>query len=311
MNPTMQSTPLGFIPEPVTLPLSQVLPSRKTPQAVLASRKFKQIVASIDTVGLIEPLSVGQKMLATNAHGVGTQGVGTHLLLDGHVRLLALRQLGYEDAPCLIATDDESYTYNNRVNRISSIQEHHMLRRAVARGVTPERLAQALDVDVSLIQKKVGLLDGICPDAVQMLKDRHFSANLGAVLRKMTAYRQIECVTLMLGANNLTVAYATALLSATPSEGLVHGHKTRKLRGLSTGQMAAMAHEMGNLQERLRLVEQSYGTDMLTLVLARGYLAKLIDNPAVFRYLLQRQPEMLKMFESIVQTESLDDTSRG
>ena len=62
------------------------------------------------------------------------------------MRLLALRQLGYVDAPCLIATDDESYTYNNRINRISSIQEHHMLRRAVERGVSPERLAKALNV---------------------------------------------------------------------------------------------------------------------------------------------------------------------
>lgn len=96
------------------------------------------------------------------------------------MRLLALRQLGYTDAPCLIATDDESYTYNNRINRISSIQEHHMLRRAVERGVTPERLAKALNVDISQIHKKMSLLDGICPEAVEMLKDQHFSANLTA-----------------------------------------------------------------------------------------------------------------------------------
>ena len=57
-----------------------------------------------------------------------------------------------------MATDDESYTYNNRVNRLSSIQEHHMVRRAVERGVTPERLAKALDVDISHIIKKLNLI---------------------------------------------------------------------------------------------------------------------------------------------------------
>ena len=187
----MSKPPLGFIPEPITLALDRILPSRKTPEGLHTSRKFKQIVASMEAVGLIEPLSVGKADKTT----------GKHILLDGHMRLLALRQLGYVDAPCLIATDDESYTYNNRINRISSIQEHHMLRRAVERGVTPERLAKALNVDVSLIHKKVGLLDGICPEAVEMLKDQHFAANLGSVLRKMKPTRQVECVELMLTAN--------------------------------------------------------------------------------------------------------------
>ena len=292
----MSRPPLGFIPDPLTLPLDRILPSRKTPEGLHTSRKFKQIVASMEAVGLIEPLSVGKADKVT----------GQHILLDGHMRLLALRQLGYADAPCLIATDDESYTYNNRINRISSIQEHHMLRRAVERGVTPERLAKALNVDVSHIHKKVNLLDGICPEAVEMLKDLHFAANLGSVLRKMKPTRQVECIELMLTANNMTVAYAEALLAATPPPLLVGEIKPRKLRGVTADQMAKMEREMGNLQGQLKLVEKSYGQDVLLLVLARGYLAKLIDNKAVFRFLSQRQPDVLAEFESIVQTVTLD-----
>ena len=163
----MSSLPLGFIPEPITVPLDRILPSRKWPEGILTSRKFKQIVASIEAVGLIEPLSVGR----------ADQHTGQHTLLDGHLRLLALQRLGIAEAPCLVATDDESYTYNNRINRISSIQEHQMLRHAVERGVTAERLAKALNVDVSLIHKKVSLLDGICSEAIEMLKDQHFSGS--------------------------------------------------------------------------------------------------------------------------------------
>jgi len=292
----MSRPPLGFIPDPLTLPLDRILPSRKTPEGLHTSRKFKQIMASMEAVGLIEPLSVGKADKAT----------GQHILLDGHMRLLALRELGYADAPCLIATDDESYTYNNCINRISSIQEHHMLRRAVERGVTPERLAKALNVDVSHIHKKVNLLDGICPEAVEMLKDLHFAANLGSVLRKMKPTRQVECIELMLTANNMTVAYAEALLAATPPPLLVGETKPRKLRGVTADQMAKMEREMGNLQGQLKLVEKSYGQDVLLLVLARGYLAKLIDNKAVFRFLSQRQPDVLAEFENIVQTVTLD-----
>ena len=185
----MNQPALGFIPEPITLPLDRILPSRRLPEGVLTSRKFKQIVSSIEAIGLIEPLSVGK----------ADKNTGQHILLDGHIRLMALQRLGFTDAPCLIATDDESYTYNNRINRISTIQEHFMICRTVERGVSPERLAKALDVDISYIHKKVGLLVGVCAEAAEMLKDQHFSPNLSGVLRKLKPTRQIQCVELMLG----------------------------------------------------------------------------------------------------------------
>ena len=182
----MNLPPLGFIPDPVNLALDRILPSRRPPEGVLASRKFNQIVASLNAVGLIEPLSVTKSDKTT----------GLHLLLDGHMRWLALKQIGFADAPCLIATDDESYTYNNRINRLSSIQEHFMLRRAIERGVSPERLAKALSVDVSHIMKKMNLLEGICAEAAALLEDRQFSAEMARVIRKMKPTRQIECVEL-------------------------------------------------------------------------------------------------------------------
>ena len=292
----MSQPPLGFIPEPITLALDRILPSRKPPEGLHTSRKFKQIVASMEAVGMIEPLSVGKADKKT----------GQHILLDGHMRLLALRQLGYADAPCLIATDDESYTYNNRINRIASIQEHQMLRRAVERGMKPERLAKALSVDVSLIHKKVSLLDGICPEAIEMLKDQHFSAGLGSVLRRMKPTRQVECVELMLTANNMTVAYAEALFAATPQHLQVVEKRARKPLGVTAEQMVKMEREMGSLQGQLKVVEKSCGQDVLLLVLARGYLGKLIDNKAVYRFLKQRQIDVLAEFESIIQTVVLD-----
>jgi hypothetical protein len=54
-----------------------------------------------------------------------------------------------------VATDDERYTYNNRLNRLSTIQERYMIRRVVERGVSPERLAKALAADVSQIIKNI------------------------------------------------------------------------------------------------------------------------------------------------------------
>lgn len=291
----MTKSTLGFIPDPLLLPLSAILPSRKTPEGLSSSRKFKQITTSIASIGLIEPLSVGKPDRA-----------GQYVLLDGHTRLVALKQLGFDKAPCLVATDDESYTYNNRINRLSSIQEHVMIRRAVDRGVTPERLAKDLDVDVSHILKKLNLLDGICPEAAELLRDLTFSPNLGAVLRKMKPTRQVECVELMVSTNNITVSYAQALVAATASNLLVGETKPRKIAGVNADQMAKMEREMGNLHEQFKLAEQSYGQDILNLVLAKGYLAKLMANEAVLRHLTKKHPDLLHEFDSIVRMVALD-----
>lgn len=292
----MTKVPLGFIPNTLLVPLDQILPSRKTPTGLITSVKFKQIRSSIDDVGLIEPLSVTAANKTT----------GQHLLLDGHVRLIALTELGFTEAPCLVATDDEAYTYNSRINRLSTIQEHFMIRRAIERGLSMERLAKALSVDVSHILKKMTLLDGICPEAADLLKDRQFSAEISRVIRKMKPTRQVECVELMVSANNITVAYAEALLVATPTEMLVDGKKPQKLTGVTQEQMSRMEREMANLQGQYKLVEQTYAEDVLNLVLARGYLAKLLDNKSVVRYIKQRRPEVLEQFEVIVETTSLD-----
>lgn len=292
----MSKVALGFVPEPKAIPADKILPSRKTPVGLAISRKFKQILTSIAEIGLIEPLTVSP--ISGDA--------GTYTLLDGHMRLLALRELGIAEITCLEAVDDESYTYNNRVNRLSSIQEHHMIRRAIDRGVSADRLARVLNLDVSQIRKRSQLLDGICPEAQGLLEDRQFSTELSRVIRKMKPTRQVECLELMLSANNLSVPYAEALLAATPVEMLVDGKKPRKLSGVTKEQMARMEREMGSLQNQYRLVEQTYGQDVLTLVIVRGYLVKLLANESIARLIRAQAPEIFEQFEAIVATVSIE-----
>lgn len=276
------------------LPLQRLLPSRKEPQAVRSSKKFQQLKTSIEAVGLIEPLSVASPDKA-----------GMHVLLDGHLRLIVAQMLQWQEIPVLVAADDEGYTYNSRVNRLSTIQETHMLRRAVERGVSQERLAQALSVDVSHIKKKVTLLDGLCAEVIEMMRDVVFTPAVGLALKKMKPNRQIECVELMLSANNFTHSYANALLVATPAAMLVDDQKTIKRIGVGKDQMQKMENEMSSLQRQYKLVEQTYGQDVLNLVLAKGYLNRLLANPAVSRYLQRHHPELVDEFRSIAQLEAL------
>ena len=288
----MKDLPAGFRTTPLDLALDRLLPSRPMPKDIERSRKYRQIRASIREVGLIEPLSVA----AADAKS------GLHIVLDGHMRLQAIRELGQTSAACLVATDDEGFTYNKRVNRLATVQEHYMILRALERGVAEERLAKALDLNVISIRRKRGLLEGICPEVVEMLKDQHFPEDIMRHLRKMRPARQIECAELMMSVNNFSAYYAAALLAATPAAQLVEPERVKKFRGLSAEQMTRMEHEMSLVQSRFKAIEQSYGSDVLNMVLARGYVMKLLANKAVTRFLEQNYADFLQEFRAIAAT---------
>lgn len=292
----MTATTIGFLPKPLMIEVSNILPSVKLVQRLTTSRKFRQIKDSIDEIGLIEPLVV--TALDKKMH--------QHLILDGHLRFMAMKELGLTEIPCLVSTDDESFTYNNHLNRLSTIQEHVMIRRAMDRGISAVKLAKGLCIDISFLQKKRNLLEGICDEVVGILKDRHFSTEVMVILRRMKPTRQVECAELMVAANAVTGTYARAMLAGTPPEMLVVGKKASPVAAMSREQLARMENEMSNLLGQYKLAEQSHSEDMLNLMLARGYIVKLIDNARVLRYLQAHYPEILEEFGKIVEVTTVD-----
>lgn len=297
MEMTFLNVLVGFDLNPRVIALDVLMPSKKIPDGAMSSRKYQQIKASIQEVGLIEPLSVIRPDIFKEEY----------LLLDGHMRVLVLKELGETTAPCLIAKDDETYTYNNRINRLSTIQEHYMLRRAIDRGVSRERLARAFNLDISSIDKRIKLLEGVTAGAVVLLRDQQFNPEVARVLRKMRPERQVEAVELMIAANSITVTYAEALLNATPPEQLADGRRAPRGKSVvSPEHMAKLEREMDKVQGQYQQAEQTYGVDLLHLVVAKGYLAKLLNNDAVRRYLNHNQAELLQEFQGLVDTEELD-----
>jgi hypothetical protein len=230
---------------------------------------------------------------------------GRYLLLDGHLRVEVLKDMGQTEVSCLISTDDEGFTYNKRVNRLAIIQEHKMILKAIERGVPEARIASALNVDVNTLRHKIRLLDGICPEAAELLKDKHVASNTFWSLRRMAPLRQIEAAELMIAMNKYTASYARALLVATSQSQLVNSRKPKIIKGLSDEQMSLMERESANLEREFKIAEQSYGTDHLDLVLAKGYLAKLLRNARVVRYLAQHYQEFLGEFQKVADIENL------
>jgi len=226
-------------------------------------------------------------------------------LLDGHLRLVALKELGETSADCLIATDDESFTYNARISRLPPTQEHKMIMKAVRNGVRPERIAAALNMPVRVVQASMRLLDGIHEEAADLLKDKNISAKAIRLLRRVTGLRQIEIAELMVSANNFAIGYAEALVLGTPKDQLANPDEPKKREGMSPEDIPRMEQEMESLEHDLKAVEETYGENMLNLTLARGYIKKLLDNAKVVRFLNTNHSDILSEFESITAAESL------
>ena len=78
----------------------------------------------------------------------------------------------------------------------------------------------------------------------------------------------------------------------------------RAAEGLTDEQAALMEREASNLEREFKIAEQSYGTDYLDLVLAKGYLAKLLRNTRVVRFLNNHYQEILSESRKLADVES-------
>lgn len=286
---------VGFNDKTIDLSLDQIIQLKIIAPGIRTSPKFQQILASIREVGIIEP-----PVVSSTSHDEGK-----FILLDGHQRIEALKELGETKVTCLVSTDDETFTYNKHINRLSTVQEHRMIVKAVERGVPEEKIAQALNVNVASIVHKKNLLDGICEEAAELLKDKIVAGGVFSILRKMVPFRQIECATLMNDSNVYSVPYASALLAATPKSKLTNPEKPKKIKGLDEEQMGRMESEMASLEREFRLIEDTYSQDVMNLTLAKGYLGTLLENSKIVRYLAQNHPEILSQFQKISEMTSL------
>ena len=139
---TMTTVKQAFGKVVVSLPIDAVIPQRQISAQCRSLPTYKRIACSIGEIGLVEPIAVYPR--APN----------DYLLLDGHIRLDVLKVNGANEIPAILATDDEAYTYNKRVNSVPPLMEHYMILKALSNGVDEKKLATALNVDIVTLQKK-------------------------------------------------------------------------------------------------------------------------------------------------------------
>jgi hypothetical protein len=252
------------------------------------------LVASVREVGIIEPLSVYP------------QNGGRFMILDGHSRLEALRDLGILEAPCLVASQDEGYTYNKKVNRISPIQANRMIMKALDAGVPEDRIAKALNISIQTVRNHRQFLQAVCIEAVTILQDKPVAHETIGILKKVKPIRQIEMAEMMASSGTYTAGYARALLMTTKKEQLVKPDPPKGQARIKSEDLARIEHEMRVQEKDYRMLDESYNQDIMNLTIARGYLRLLLDNSRVVKFLAKHHHELLHEFQRIVDAKSLE-----
>lgn len=287
---------LGFEKKTRTIPIESIIPTKILKPEIKLTSKYRQIVSSIEVVGVIEmPVVVANR-----------DKPDTYFLLDGLLRIEALKEQGKTEVECLVSTDDEAYTYNKQLNRLAAIQEHRMIVHAIERGASEELIAKALNVNPSSIRQRSHLLDGICEEASSLLEDKHCPLVIFELLKQMKPMRQIEAAELMVGQGNYTAGFARAILAATLEDHLVVSpRKAQNVGEITREQIARLERELSAIQQRTRCVEESYSADNLTLTVTKTYLAKLLSRPQIARWLNEKRPDYLAEFQSIADLSSI------
>jgi hypothetical protein len=278
---TSKQVQIGFEKSECILPIKSIVPQRAVSADYRRSPTYRQIATSIEAVGIIEALVVYP------------QKGGEYLLLDGHTRLDVLKAQGAQEVRCIFSTDDEAYTYNKRVNHIPPVMQHFMILRAIENGVGEKRIAEALGVDIESIRKKRDLLNGICPEAVQLLRHQQVAIEVFSILRKMKPVRQVEAAELMIAGVTFSTRFAKSLLAVTKPEMLVQPIRRPKIAATSTAAQQMLSRETEQLIRDLKEIEVSYGADVLVFTVCCGYLKRMLANPRIERHLARSRPDLL------------------
>lgn len=173
----------------------------------------------------------------------------------------------------------------------------------VKKGLEPARSAHVLGVNVDRIHERQHLLDGIAPEAIELLKVQMVSKSVFRVRRKMKPLRQIETVEMMISANCFTQNYAQMVLAATRPE-MLNTKKSKVTNASNAEDIARMEREMEKLYQDYKVIEDTLGETMLVLVVAKGYVPNVGQRS--HRWIHGLYPELLEELVSIMEAFSSD-----
>lgn len=284
-----------FNEKTVSFRLSDLIYTKKLPTNYKSSQKYIQIKSTISALGLVEPILI---------YIDGADG--TAKILDGHLRVEALKDIGEERVACLVSTVYDTYTPNKKVNRITIIQIQKMLKEAVRVGVPEDMLCSALNISSDSLKSNLSVLKGICPEVIELFNDRDIPKNTFMILKRMIPFRQIECANIMIKFDNYSKIFAQSLYHSSSPELLNDkGKPNIDERSGNRKAIERLEKEMAQVHFDTQKIKENYGSNSLKLTIVISHIKKILENPKVFHWLHRNKQDYLSELTKISDIEKL------
>lgn len=267
----------------IDVPVIQLRPLR---ERKITKREYDRILASIRAVGLIEPLVVFPEN-------------GAYLILDGVQRYRALVELGVVTAPCIMGKQREAFTSNRMVNRVSPVQEHRMIEKALGE-VDEDAIAAALGVSGLDHRLKKSLLKQLHADVAAAYDASKITRACAREFTHVKPQRQKEILRTMESYKDYSTSFVRTLVVKTPAH-------QRENRGRKHNPWDKRAQRKNDLLKKLADAEQKhdfysqlykqYTIDLLRLAI---YARSLLTNTRLREYLQRHHVDIVSRFETII-----------
>ncbi len=249
--------------------------------------EYERIKASIEAVGLIEPLVVSPEN-------------GSFLILDGVQRYRILLELGVEAVPCIIRQEKETFTCNRMVNHISPVQESRMIEKSLEE-LDKQTIANALGLSTIAHRLSKTLISQLHAEVAEALDAGSITRACAREFTYAKPERQLDILTMMKAHNDFSIAFARALILKTPPK--LRARKRRK----AGNPWNRAEHKKNELLKKLQDAERKhdfysrlyrqYSVDLLKLVI---YARSLITNPNVREYVDEHHPNITERFLGVI-----------
>jgi hypothetical protein len=150
------------------------------------------------------------------------------------------------------------------------------------------------------------MLKDICPEALELLKDKPVATAAFALFKQVQPIRQIEMAELMNKMKNYSKSYAAGLVSRTKADLLADEAPAKRPARPKLEDIARMETELQSLEQDILHVDESYGRDVVNLTIARSYVKKLLENARVTKYLAAKHADVFAEFQRIQEAASLE-----
>jgi len=263
-----------------------VLRLRPLRERKISVREYSRIVASIKSIGLIEPLIVFPEG-------------DDYVILDGVQRYKALVEMGVDVVPCIVGKQREAFTGNRMVNRVSPLQEHRMIEKSLEE-LDEETIASTLGIQNIAYRLKTTLLKRLHADVVTAFDQGHLTRACARELTHVKPARQKEILATMQGYKDFSVAFVKSQILKTPIA-------LREGRSRKSGPWDKSTQRKSELLKKLTETEQKhdfysqlykqYTIDLLRLAI---FARSLLTNVRVRAYMDSHHPALVAAFEAVI-----------